>query len=174
MVGLVTSAGMLKFKRRNAWPGWPGVALFLVAMFLPLSASAMSAGKMVVDEAIDASNAETMQLELKFEMRVNYLWHFPHALNTQFLIAVQPINGLANYDLGIREHIRIPRTLENVITDLYYDGTEAHNRFIVLETSRNVGVDVKPGKDGRSILIEFKSVSPKPAAECNKSGKDSQ
>jgi hypothetical protein len=165
---------MRKLIKHPVWWYWPGRTLFLLLMILPLTTSAMSAGKMIVDEAIDASDANTMQLELKFVMRVNYLWYFPHALNTQFLIAVQPVNGLANYDLGMREHIRIPPDLENVISDLYYDGTEANNRFIVLKTSRKVGIEVKPGQDGRTITIEFKSVSPRPASDCNGSSDKSK
>lgn len=157
---------MLKYDTAPVWLKWPGRILFLLAMIMPLTASAMSAGKLIVDEATDASDADTMRLEMQFIMPVNYLWHFPHAPNKQFLIAVQPILGLANYDTHIREHIRIPPTLSNIITDLYYDGTEAKNRFVVLKTSREVGIDVKQGKDGRTILIEFNSVAPEPAGDC--------
>lgn len=158
---------MLKYNAGPAWPNWPGRILILLALNLPLTASAMSAGKQIVDEALDASDANTMRVELRFIMRVNYLWHFPHAAKDEFLIAVQPINGLANYDLRIREHIRIPPQLTNIITDLYYDGTQPNNRFIVLETSRDVGISVKQGKDGRNLIIEFDSVAPEPASDCS-------
>lgn len=157
---------MSTYGSHPAWPTWPGRVFFLLAMILPLTASAMSAGKQIVDEAVDASDANTMRLELRFIMPVNYLWHFPHSKKDEFLIAVQPINGLANYDTKIREHIRIPPALSNIITDLYYDGTEANNRFIVVETNRDVGISVKPGKDGRTMIIEFESVAPEPAADC--------
>lgn len=152
---------------RLAWSSRPGKLLCLLAMMVPLTASAMSAGKRIVDEAVDASDSDTMRLALKFEMHVNYLWHFPHVRNTQFLIAVQPLNGLANYDLALREHIRVPKSLANIISDLYYDGTQAKNRFIVLETTRKVGIDIKPGYDGRGIIIEFTSVAPSPAPDCS-------
>lgn len=160
---------------------------FLLVMMIPLTASAaISAGKRIVDEAVDTSDSEVMRLDLKFEMHVNYLWHFPHVRNTQFLIAVQPVNGLARYDLDLREHIRIPKSLSSIISDLYYDGTQGNkqletekeeeknrfddaqlsNHFIVLETTRKVSINIKQGRDGRSLVIEFKSVAPSPAPDC--------
>lgn len=157
---------MMKFSANSIWLKLPGRLLFLVVLIVPLVASAMSAGKQVVDEAVDSSDANTMRLELHFVMRVNYLWYFPHANKDEFLIAVQPITGLANYDTKIREHIRIPSSLRNIITDLYYDGTRANDRFIVLETSRDVGIKVKQGNDGRNIIVEFESVAPEPASDC--------
>lgn len=157
---------MMKNGLNYAWLKLPGRLFMLIVLFAPLSASAISAGKQIVDEAVDASDANYMRLELQFVMRVNYLWHFPHARKDEFLIAVQPISGLADYDTTIREHIRIPPGMRNVITDLYYDGTQGNNRFVVLETSRNVAINVTQGADGRSIIIEFESIAPEPAPDC--------
>jgi len=184
-----------------ARPRWPGRLIWILALMVPLSAAATSAGKRIVDEAVDASDADTMRLELRFEMPVNYLWHFPHTPKDEFLIAIQPIQVqmLSDYDADIREHIRIPPELANIITDLYYDGTEAddmeaegtqeksdpqytrqklerrytRSRFIVLRTNRNVGISVKQGVGGRKLIVEFNSIAPQPA-ECEGQSKPSK
>lgn len=178
---------------KQARPRWPGQLFCFLALMVPLSVAATSAGKRIVGEAVDASDADTMRLELRFELPVNYLWHFPHTPKDEFLIAIQPIQVqmLSDYDADIREHIRIPPQMTNIITDLYYDGTEAddveaegtkeksdpldtrhklerryaRSRFIVLRTNRNVGINVKQGVGGRSLIIEFSSIAPQPA-EC--------
>jgi len=169
---------------------------------VPLTAAATSAGKRIIDQAVDASDADTMRLELRFELPVNYLWHFPHTPKDEFLIAIQPIQVqmLSDYDADIREHIRIPTQMTNIITDLYYDGTEAddleaegtqeksdpqstrhkleqrytRSRFIVLRTNRNVAISVKQGVGGRKLIIEFSSIAPEPAAECDGKSKPSK
>jgi len=148
--------------------GWLGRLICLAALLIPFAVTAAIAGKRIVDEAIDASDADVMRLELKFVMPVNYLWHFPRTdKDDEFLIAVQPIQVLSDYDTDIREHIRIPPELRNIITDLYYDGTEASSRFIVLKTNRNVGITVKLGAGGRSMIVEFHSIAPVPASDCD-------
>jgi hypothetical protein len=178
---------------------WPGRLIWLLVLMAPLSVAATSAGKRIVDEAVDASDADTMRLELRFEMPVNYLWHFPHTPKDEFLIAIQPIQVqmLSDYDADIREHIRIPPQMTNIITDLYYDGTEAddmeaegtkeksdptytqhkleqrytRSRFIVLRTNRKVAINVKQAVGGRKLIIEFSSIAPEPATECEGTSK---
>jgi len=151
----------------QAWIKWSGRFLCLVILFVPFMLRADSVGKQIVDEAVDASDADTMRLEIRFIMPVNYLWYFPHSQKDDFLIAIQPITGLADYNTSIREHIRIPNSLSTFIKDLYYDGTEKTGRFIVLETNQKVGISIKQGRDMKSIVIEFTSIAPKPAGECD-------
>lgn len=143
-------------------------------LFVPFLLWADSVGKQIVDEAVNASDANTMRLEIRFIMPVNYLWYFPHSRKDSFLISIQPITGLADYNTSVREHIRIPTGLSTVIKDLYYDGTEANGRFIVLETNQDVGISIKQGHDMKSILIEFTSLAPQPAGECNGKPKEGQ
>lgn len=155
----------------QSWNKWLGRFLCMIVFFVPVMLRAESVGKQIVDEAVDASDAKTLRLEIRFIMPVNYLWSFPDSRKNEFLIAVQPITGLADYDTAVREHIRIPDNLTNVIKDLYYDGTEGTNRFIVLETTQNMGMSVKQGRDMNKIIIEFASMAPKPAGESNRESK---
>lgn len=157
------------------WREWSGRLLCLTILFTPFTLLAEPVGKHIVDEAIDVSDANTLRLELRFITPVNYLWHFPRTRKDEFLIAVQPITGLASFNTAIREHIRIPPALSGIITNLYYDGTEDTNRFVVLETNRDVGIVIKQGQDMKNIIIEFQSVAPEPASECDsKLKKESQ
>jgi ribosomal protein L21E len=164
----------MKHTMQQAGINWSGWFLCLIIMFVSFSLRAQPAGNRIVDEAVDASDANTMRLEIRFVMPVNYLWYFPHSQKDDFLIAIQPITGLAEYNTSIREHIRIPKSLSTVIKDLYYDGTEGNGRFIVLETDRSVGVSIKQGRDMKSIIIEFASIAPKPAGECNTAPKQGE
>jgi ribosomal protein L21E len=157
--------------KSQAWHKWSGRLLCLGIMFTSFSLWAQPAGNHIVDEAVDASDANTLRLEIRFIMPVNYLWYFPHSQKDDFLIAIQPITGLADYDTSIREHIRIPNSLSTVIKDLYYDGTEQTGRFVVLETNQDVGISIKQGRDMKSIIIEFASLAPKPADDCNSAPK---
>jgi hypothetical protein len=155
----------------QAWLKWSGRCVYLAILFIPLMVRADSVGKQIVDEAIDVSDADTMRLEIRFIMPVTYLWYFPHSQKDDFLIAIRPITGLADYNTSIREHIRIPDTLSTVIKDLYYDGTEETERFIVLETNQKVGISIKQDHDMKSIVVEFTSIAPKPAGECGRQPK---
>jgi len=138
----------------------------MTMLFMPFVIRADSVGGQIVDEAIDASDANTLRLEIHFVMKVNYLWYFPHSQKDNFLISVQPIAGLSEINTAIREHIRIPDSLSAVIKNLYYDGTEENGRFIVLETNHNVGIKINQGRDMRSIIIVFSANVPQPAGEC--------
>lgn len=165
---------MTKHAMQQTWVKWSGRFLCLTIVFASFSLWAQPAGNHIVDEALDASDANKLRLEIRFIMPVNYLWYFPHSRKDDFLIAIQPITGLADYNLSIREHIRIPNSLSNVIKNLYYDGTEDKGRFIVLETSQNVGISIKQGHDMKSIIIEFATMTPKPADDCNSAPKQGE
>ncbi len=162
---------MTKYHIQQAWIRWSGRFLCVTIAFMSFSLWAQPAGNHIVDEAVDASDANVLRLEIRFIMPVNYLWYFPHSQKDDFLIAIQPITGLADYNTSIREHIRIPNSLSTVIKNLYYDGTEESNRFVVLETNQNVGISIKQGRDMKSIFIEFTSMAPKPAGECDSAPK---
>lgn len=159
---------------QQAWIKWSGRFLCLALVFASFSLWAQPAGNHIVDEAVDASDANTLRLEIRFIMPVNYLWYFPHAQKDDFLIAIQPITGPADYNTSIREHIRIPNGLSTVIKNLYYDGTEETSRFVVLETNQNVGIKIKQGRDMKSIIIEFASLAPKPAGDCKSAPKQGE
>ena len=159
---------------KQGWFKWLCRLSCLMLLLAPFQLWADSVGKQIVDEAVNASDADTMRLEIRFVMPVNYLWYFPHSRKDNFLIAIQPIAGLAEYNTSVREHIRIPTGLSSVIKDLYYDGTEENGRFIVLETNQDVGISIKQGRDMKSIMIVFGSLAPQPAGECNGKPKEGQ
>ena len=152
---------------RSRLSQWSVRLMCMMLLLMPITVWAFSLGKQIVDEAVDASDANTLRLEVRFLMPVNYLWHFPRTQKDEFLIAVQPVPGIAQVDIAQVEHIRIPKKLNNIITDLYYDGTRANNRFIVLQTSRMVKIHVNQASGTNSILITIEMAAPKPA-DCKK------
>lgn len=162
---------MMRHAIKQARFKWSGSFLCLTMLVVSLGLWAQPAGNHIVDEAVDASDANTIRLEIRFIMPVNYLWHSPHSQKEDFQIAIQPITGLANYNTSIREHIRIPNSLSTFIKDLYYDGTEESGRFIVLETTQKVAISIRQGRDMKSLFIEFVSKTPQPAGKSNSAQK---
>lgn len=136
-------------------------------MLLVLStASAAPVVMQVVDAAVDKSDATSTRLDVRFNMPVNYLWHYPKTRKNIFFIAVQPIVSEGQYDLAIRQKVLVPPSMRNIIENLNYDGSEPNSRFLVLETTKAVKITVNPERN--NIMIEFSGLEPQPATQ----GKD--
>lgn len=137
--------------------------------------SAAPVGKQVVATAVDRSDAKIVRLEVRFNMPVKYLWHYPKTGKNICFIAIQPMTGEEQYDLASRQKVSVPAAMGNLVANLSYDGTDANNRFLVLETRKAAKVTLTAAQTTNSLIIEMSGVEARPAAEgTNKTGKEGQ
>ncbi len=131
--------------------GWliPQLLLWL-GLLLPIDCAAQ-----LLDSVNDRVEDGTHQAEIIFTTKIAYLWHFPHTANTDFIISIRPI-ALTAQPAERHERTLVPPPLRDLIRDIYIEKTDSSELHVVLNMPAATEIDVRPGKDGASLIIGLK------------------
>lgn len=106
-------------------------------------------------------------IEVRFNIPVRYITHFPAATGSDLRIRLRPINvsRLDRSALTERESGRVPRNQFAALTEVIYEGDNPVGPYLNLRFRRPVTYSVGQGDDFRSLLIAV--VGPEPSDDCS-------
>jgi hypothetical protein len=115
----------------------------------------------IVSDVLDSADVSraadgTALLTVHFRFPVNYVSHFPTSSGETLAISVRPaVFGKPEKDTPRRrEALRPPRDAGIPLTDIAYDEEALWTPYLFLRFSEPVRFRVRPGHDGRSIIVE--------------------
>lgn len=138
---------------------WVSLALFgLLVLWLSPALRAQPVRDRVLEE-IRITEAPAVHIGFAFPVR--FAWSFPHEADDVFLIRIVPVDAAPEDATATieREAVLPPATDRVPLTEVAYDGETEGGPFLTLRFSRPVEIQVRPGKDFRSLDI---TVSPAP------------
>ena len=123
-------------------------------LWLGLLESPICIGQLL-DSVNDRVEDGTHTAEIIFTTKIAYLWHFPHNANTDFIISFKPV-AINVQPAQRHERTLIPGALRDLIRDMYIEKTDNNEVHLILNTPAATEIDVRPGKDGASLIVSLK------------------
>jgi hypothetical protein len=146
------------------------VATCVAWLLAPPAGLAQIAPQRVLESFELVAAESSTDVEIRFGTAVRYVRHAPQGRGSTLQIQIAPLavnaldTPLAAYEQSLPAPPNAPIPLESVV----YEGLRASGRFVVLHFARAVSFRVKPGRDGRSIVVSVdatpRSPAPTPAA----------
>ncbi len=131
--------------------------LATAAISLSPLAAAQQSGSQVIDQVNIEEEASCYQLDLKFNVLVSYLRHFPLTQGKELYIRLQLAPAPERDARLIRERraIALPQEITTPLVTLVYEGDADEGPTLVLHYSEAQQFSVQQGKDFRSLSIQF-------------------
>ena len=142
----------------------------MLCLYLVVAATcvhARSAGGRVVDDVSASMQDGSIILTFEFTVPVHYQWRFPKGFSDQILISLQPLKYSPELSTNLRENVRIPDSVKDLIEDIYIDGTEGKNILLILQVKSDINPDITHDRKTNGIIVTINKDQIKNKIECN-------
>jgi len=116
---------------------------------------AASAGGQIVDNVTSYIEDDVTKIKFEFTTPLHYQQHFPEEFSEVILISLQPLRKGSEITTNIREHVRVPDNLTSLIDEMYIDGTENSNIFLVIHSKYRIKPEVKQDRKSKGIILSI-------------------
>lgn len=130
---------------------------------------ATSAGGQIVESATSYVEGDVTKVKFEFRVPVHYQWHFPKKFSEEIMVSLQPLRSGSGLNTRIREHVRVPDELTGIIDEMYVDGTENNNIYLVIHAKYPIKPEFRQDRKSKGVILSLSSQQIKKTVEidCN-------
>jgi len=97
-----------------------------------------------------------VRVEMEFNFPIRYVNHFPQDKGDELRIRLEPLLFEDTRILLSRESIKIPYEIEEIVSEITYEGDIQGGPYLTVRFNEEVRYSVFQGSDFRSLVIEVR------------------